>query len=491
METPFTPREEAIRKYLGDIASIGKNGTGGVTRLAFSPEERQVHTYARNLMNDRGYNIRTDAFGNLIASKDSDQQGRKVMLGTHLDSVIRGGNYDGVVGFVVAIEAVDAAEKERSLPYGIDIVIFRAEESTRFNRGCLGSSAAFGFLSRDDAQKLEDNEHQTLEDAINNSGGDSSKLGNAWLTTNEYMYYFETHIEQATVLETEGISVGIVTSIRAAERMCLHGPYSLQTAAKIVLDVEKIGEKYAKTGDLVATVGKISSKDGNNKLIAGADSINTIPGTVTFTINCLADITKKDITKKYDTIATRRGVTYKYISNSQNFATVSVSGAAGHSGGTPMGKVYRKDALTAASEMILAIPSDLIPASKNIILYVDVRSNDVAYRSRAMGEIIEKAKQYPPLISHLIENSQPIKRLDEKLRTYLRDSAKELGICTIDLPSGAAHDAMKAALYGIPTAMLFVPSRKGLSHCPDEYTPTNHIADAIKVLAHTLCNLRG
>ncbi|MFH1324516.1 MAG: M20/M25/M40 family metallo-hydrolase [Nanoarchaeota archaeon] len=483
----LTIPEESIQSHLDAISNIGRDSRGGWTRLAFSPEEQEVHDYAKKILEQEKYSIRTDAFGNLIASKKGTNPNKKrVMLGTHLDTVSNGGNYDGVVGFVTAVESVKLAEAEKGqLDYGIDIVIFRAEESTQFKRACLGSNAAFGFLSQDDIKRLVNNGGVSLEKAVQDNGGDSTKIGSVLLNPDDYRGYFETHIEQASVLETNDSPIGIVTSIRAPERRWFAVMYSVKDAAKIVLDIEKIAEEYADKGDLVATVGKLTSKATYNSLVTGADSINTIPGKITFKLTGWSD----NINDSYSKIAERRGVKYS-IQRDRNSYVVEVEGVANHSGGTPMGKKYRKDALAAASEMILATPDSIVPDSDNIPLYVDVRSNDEAYRDAVMQDIIKKVGKYCIAISDPTEKSKPIKSLNESLQLALEQSAEQLSIKTMYLPSGAAHDAMKAAQAGIPTAMLFVPSKNGLSHNPAEFTENKYIVDATRVLAYSLMNLK-
>lgn len=447
-----------------------------------------MHDYAKTVFKEEDYKIRTDEFGNLIASKEGTNPAKKrVMFGTHLDSVIQAGNYDGIVGFITAVEAVKAAESVKGkLDYGIDVVVFRAEESTSFKRACLGSSAAFGLLGQNEIKSLVNEDGLSLEEAINNNGGDSAKIGSPLLNTDDYGAYLETHIEQASVLETDNVPIGIVTSIRAPERRWLAVMYSVRDAAKIVLDVERIGEEYAGKGDLVATVGKLTSNDAYNPLITGADSINVIPGNISFKLRGWGD----DVKSTYARIAARRGVSYTITPNGDSSYAVEVNGVTGHSGGTPMGKRYRKDALAAASEMILFTPNDLIPDSDNISIYVDVRSNNEAYRTQAMDEIMRTTSKYCLVISKPTEKSQPITSLDKSLQLRLEESAKQLSINTEYLPSGAGHDAMKAAQAGISTAMLFVPSREGLSHNPNEFTENKYIAKAVDVLATTLIGLQ-
>ena len=105
-----------------------------------------------------------------------------------------------------------------------------------------------------------------------------------------------------------------------------------------------------------------------------------------------------------------------------------------------------------------------------------------------MREIEGEARRLGALFQVQTQKSKPIRSLDKNLQSVLEQSAKKLGIPIIYLPSGPAHDAMNAAQAGIPTAMLFVQSKGGISHNPKEYTPTNYIANAAQILADCLAN---
>ena len=160
-----------------------------------------------------------------------------------------------------------------------------------------------------------------------------------------------------------------------------------------------------------------------------------------------------------------------------------------------MGLKYRKDALTAASEMIRDTPNEAVSEHSEITFYTDIRSNDVNIRNQVQTDA---SKQFYDIgakygidveISDPTEQSQP-QQLDKTLGNALADSANDLNIDFMYLPSGAGHDAMKASQAGIPTAMLFVPSKDGLSHNPNEFTDNKYIARATEVMANTLINLQ-
>lgn len=501
LQNEICVEEKRVNRHLDTIGNIGKNPKGGWTRLAFSPEEQTVHDYARGVFEKEGYNIRTDAFGNLVASKEGKDTSRKrVMLGTHLDTVINGGNYDGVVGFITAVEAVKAAELVRGqLEYGIDVVVFRAEESTRFKKACLGSSAAFGFLENDELKRrrYKDNgNYKTLEEAIIDNGGCPEKIGTGkmLIDATKYSAYIETHIEQSTVLEQEGIPIGIVTSIRAPERRKIEvkGNKSIKAAAEIIESVNLIATNYTDQDkndckewmDIVATVGEVQG------YFQGPDKINAVPGFVTFKINQFND----NLRENYNAFAFKHNVEYS-IEKDGNGYEITINGRTDHSGGTPMGRNYRKDSLAAAADMILCTPDDFIPQEKEISLYVDIRSNNLTDRNAVNSMLFDNnlpiiREKYGVVINAFepTESSLP-QKLDTRLSAKMESSASELGLKYKKMPSGAGHDAMKAAQVGIPTIMLFVPSKDGISHSPKEFTDNKYIIDGTNVLTNCLMNL--
>ena len=492
LESRLSKLEKSIQSHLDAIGNIGRDPNRGWTRLAFSPEEQEAHDYAKKIFERGGYIIRIDAFGNLIASKEGkDPTKKRVMLGTHLDTIIRGGNYDGVVGFITAVESVKLAEaKKRQLDYGIDVVIFRAEESTRFKRACLGSSAAVGFLPYEDTQNLvygDEPNLTSLEQVIKENGGDPSKIGTPLIDASKYFAYLETHIEQADVLTKKGMNIGIVTSIRAPERrkITVNGANSIKAVAEMVLSVEDIATKYTQQGkDIVGTVGKLTGYFNGH-----LGNINTIPGNVQFELSTWDD----NLRGIYDKITKERGVSYRAIENDKRYS-IEVYGEINHSGGTPMGFKFRKDALTAACEMILKTDNRALPSQEEITFYTDLRSNDITTRDLIQQEVGSAFDAYATkydvkVNAYVTEQSEPIKSLDTNLQKRLEESAKQLGLFYMYLPSGAGHDAMKAAQAGVSTIMLFVPSRNG-SHNPNEFTDNKYIAYATMVSANFLMNLK-
>jgi hydantoinase/carbamoylase family amidase len=488
---------EAVKGHLTEIGKIGFNGDGrGWTRLAFSIEEDRVHEYAESCMRNYGMQTHRDAFGNLYGriNKSNDAI---LMIGTHLDTVIHGGNYDGVVGFIVGIEAVHLAELQGSLRFPVELAVFRAEESTRFNKSCLGSQAAFGRLAAGEMNKLHyktsSGAEKSLNEVLRERKLDVSEFGRQLVDPTNYFAYFETHIEQARVLD--GLhALGVVTSIRAPERRMFAvrriagddtGAHVVKAVARMVTAVEWTAELYDSVGhDIVATVGKVQG------YFEGAIAVNTIPGSVAFQLLSLSHIDEEKIT----TIATRRQVKVRLV-RSSNGVRIEVIGESDHSGGTPMGRFSRCDALVAACEMVLAIQDGQFPLVNELNFYLDLRSRSKETRNCVYNditrtlELIANGFDVKLEVGDPTESGEPVNALDSDLQQWIRHVASAYGYKTVDLPSGAGHDAMIAAQAGIPTAMMFVPSRNGLSHNPNEFTEVEYICEAVEVQAGVLRSL--
>ena len=485
----FKPTEKLlndIEELLAQIGSVGANEHEmGWTRLAFSQEENDVHKVAAEILTARGYSVRVDGFGNLFGRKGPDE-GLPFMIGTHLDTVINGGNFDGVVGFVVAVLAIDGLEALGKLKCPVEVCVFRAEESTRFKKACLGSRVAFGNFSPQQFNELTYDDgggETTLAEAVRNCGFQPAILSEC-LGKNTHCGYAEVHIEQARVLESlDGI--GIVTSIRAPERrrVTVKGKRSVKAVCSMVLTIEWICRRHAYSGlDAVGTVGKV------NGFFNHADKINAVPGLVTFHLEEL----KTNRHRIIEAIARAHDVKLKY-DDAGHGALLRVEGVTDHSGGTPMGKGFRRDALVAACEIILALDDESVRENEDIDFFVDLRSNNLDTRIRISAEIVNElhriAIEYGVELSHeIIEETEPVSEaeLDDNLKELIKAAGSNLGIDTVELPSGAGHDAMFAAKSGIPTAMIFVKSKDGLSHNPKEFTETSEIARSVVVLRDTL-----
>ena len=272
-----------VSATLDGIGRFGK-GERGFSRLVFGDAESAAVDYAAGLMQDAGFRVRTDAFGNAIGRLEGrDPTAPVVATGSHLDTVPEGGNFDGVVGVVAGLGAVLRLKQSGGLRHPLEVIVFRGEESSRFSVGTLGSKAMAGVPV--DWSKLQDQGGTTLPQALASRGLDAGRIREAARRPGEIKAFVEAHIEQGPTLEDAGIPIGIVDAIAAPIRlkivvkgMASHSGTTpmgkrrdaLVTASQIVLAVQ---EEAAKRADrrIVGTVGVM-------KVLPGA--INVVPGRV-------------------------------------------------------------------------------------------------------------------------------------------------------------------------------------------------------------------
>ena len=252
---------------------------GQTTRTFLSPATHAAHALVGGWMRAAGLRVWTDAIGNLRGVSGGDDAPRLV-IGSHLDTVIDAGAFDGPLGVVLAIELAAAIGAESALPYALEVIGFSEEEGVRFAKPFLGSLAVIGEL--DDAQlQLADKDGISVARAVHEFGVDKERFEYATLASSTFGY-LEFHIEQGPVLEAEGESLAVVDAVAGQTRMqvSFHGHANhagttpmgslrrdaLATAAEWIGEVER----YANESEaLVATVGRIEVPGGVANVIAG------------------------------------------------------------------------------------------------------------------------------------------------------------------------------------------------------------------------------
>lgn len=284
--------KQALARDLYSLAPVGALPKGGVTRLAFSPEEAELHQRVSHWLTDLGAKVKKDAIGNLIARwPGQDNSLPAVACGSHLDSVPQGGNYDGVAGVLAAVAAIRAIRDHGLLTrHPLEVIVFVSEESSRFKMATLGSSIMAGLDNGDHWLDLTDSKGVSLREAATKNGAQLTKLDFARRRPQEFKAFLELHIEQGRVLEESENKIGVVTAIAAPTRwqVTLEGradhsgatPMALRrdalaAAAELVLAVERRGWEESPYQS-VATVGVLDLEPG---------AMNVIPGTVTIGID--------------------------------------------------------------------------------------------------------------------------------------------------------------------------------------------------------------
>jgi N-carbamoyl-L-amino-acid hydrolase len=273
-----------INRQLLELAEFGKNSYGGVSRVAYSDFDRQGRAWAMNVMREARLAVSIDAAGNIFGRRPGRLATLKpLVFGSHIDSVPDGGNYDGDVGSLSAIEvARTLAANNLVTRHPLEVVIFQNEEG-----GTVGSRALVGELTADDLL-IKTHSGKTIGDGITFLGGDPSKLASVKRTAGDVSAYVELHIEQGGNLDRENIDIGVVEGIVGigqwevtAEGVANHAGTtamsdrrdSLLATARYIDMVNRV--ITSTPGRQVGTVGRVQAFPG---------APNVIPGKAIFTL---------------------------------------------------------------------------------------------------------------------------------------------------------------------------------------------------------------
>lgn len=314
-------QKERLQKDFDAMAQLTGLGEG-VNRLAFTDADWEGRQYIIDCMIDAGLDVEIDGFGNVIGYKvGTNPDLPVVMVGSHTDSVPNGGNYDGVVGVLSAIEAVrsmidDGFEQEHT----IAVVDFMCEESSRFGAATLGSKAMRGKLTLNDLHRLVDTQGITLYDVLKGRNLNPDAI-ESMAYNRPVKAFIEIHIEQGKVLEYEQKQIGIVSGIAGPERfyVTIRGnadhsgatPMNLRHdalcgASKIILGIEEVTSMQEEP-PVVGTVGIA-------EVVPGA--MNVIPGAVKLgvDIRSISKVARDSVVflikELIDVIAEKRGLSY-------------------------------------------------------------------------------------------------------------------------------------------------------------------------------------
>jgi len=404
------------RRLMRDLNAIGRIGIGdhgSVTRLVFSIKELRSRQVLIHLMRQAGLKIHVDAIGNIFGRLDgADPKAPALLAGSHLDTVIHGGKYDGPVGVIGALEAVRTIRENKiTLRAPLEVVCFIGEESSRFGFSTLGSSLVAGEVHPKDLTNAVDAQGTKLADVLSSLGISPRNLSRLARDPKSMKAYLELHIEQGPILEAKAKRIGLVTSIAAPSRFKIvftgqadHSGTTpmemrkdaLVAAAQLIEYVEKISRKFSsmEKGRVVGTVGAMKIEPG---------VINAVPG---------------------------------------------------------------------RAELSIDIRSTSAQAKDKVARRVKQRGAAIA---RNRGIAIEVLN---------IRAEEPVP-LDKRLLRITRQLCDEKAIDYEIMPSGAGHDAMQMAKI-TPAGMIFIPSRRGISHNPLEWTDPDDIALGAQLLMETM-----
>lgn len=323
---------DRVNGWLAELARFGANPEGGVSRVGFSDFDVEARAWLRPVMEASGLAVHTDPAGNLIGVlPGADPSLRPLLFGSHIDSVLKGGNYDGNVGSLGAVEVVRTLrERGYRNRHPLWVTVWADEESgLTGSRGFLGLIGP-GELSRPYRYGL------SLGDCIRKVGGDPDRMAGYRFGPGSVAGYLELHIEQGGTLEKEGLAIGVVEGIvgivgatvtirgmanHAGTTAMADRRNALLAASELVLAVDRIVK--SRPGRQVGTVGRLTVQPGAS---------NVIPGEVTLSIELRdLDMARLDdlwaeVRAEGDRIMSRQGTTWSLEPRPTNAAALSDSG---------------------------------------------------------------------------------------------------------------------------------------------------------------------
>ncbi len=400
---------ESAAALLEWLAAYGRSDSGGVTRLLYSPAWQAAQHALKDKMIEKGFEAYLDTVGNLFGRiKGTDSSDYCILTGSHIDTVIDGGKYDGSYGIAASMLAVERLVHRYGRPKKtIEIVSFCEEEGSRFPITFWGSRNVMDQYTLEDVKKLSDKDGISFIEAMKSAGFDKNVYSPPVRTDIER--FIEVHIEQGIVLEQNQHTLGIVSHIVGQKRFMItitgesnHAgttpmPYR-KDALALASDFIHYLTNYATSedGGIVATVGKLTVQP---------NVANVISGQVEFSL----DVRHHD-----------------------------------------------KQVLQSFCE--------------NIFTYL----NEIA------GE------QFGIKISEWM-NVDPVPMCPHTAK-MIEEIAKEQNVSYQYLVSGAGHDSQVLGTK-IPSSLLFVPSKNGISHSPYEFTSEEDLESGIRILQELLYRL--
>jgi N-carbamoyl-L-amino-acid hydrolase len=283
--------QEQLQIEFERLAGYSSEPPPVVTRVVYSAADQGARAYLGGLFEKSGLQVREDAIGNTFARwVGSEPELPAIGTGSHVDAIPNAGKYDGTVGVLGGLEAIRALQRAGFQPRrSIELLLFTAEEPTRFGIGCPGSRMLSGALSVEAASKLRDSEGASL-DELRSAAGFTGPLDDVALARGFYRRFVELHIEQGPLLEREGLSIGIVESIAApaALNISIEGEGghagtvlmadrkdAFSAAAEVALAIESLTRQIG-GADTVATIGRCEVFPG---------AVNSIPSRVKLTLD--------------------------------------------------------------------------------------------------------------------------------------------------------------------------------------------------------------
>ncbi len=409
----YTCSLERMKDKIKTFSAFGDAGHGGITRYSLSEAAIMARNEFKKRMEKIGAKIETDDLGDMYATLEgSDPDAKRIVMGSHVDSVKNGGNYDGILGVMSAMEVLETvAEKKIPHKHPLTAMIWTNEEGSLYPPAMMCSGivcndylpkdigAKFRFEDMMNSKSILD-QTKTFGEALDKSGFKGDKKYR--LSPDRYQYMFETHIEQGPILEDAGCDIGVVD--------CVLGMFNYR---------------------------------------------------------------------------------------------VKFYGQTVHAGTFPMPK--RRDAFYAAAQALCYMHDeidklgikDLVYTTGEVVCHpcvhtcvpdyfdfsVDARHEDPDLLAKVLEVVMSLAdRQWAGCRCEVVKAwNRDTVYWDKKLVGYVEESATEAGVSHMRIHSGAGHDAQFAS-YMLPTTMIFVQSKDGLSHCEPEYSSPEHCTEGATVM---------
>ncbi len=270
--------QERLYRHIQELGMIGKTAEGGVTRFPYTDEDEQAKEYLIRIMEEAGLSVTVDAVGNIIG-KVKGKTKQKLLCGSHVDTVRNGGNFDGCLGVLGAIEAVHCMREQHVIPgCAIEVIAFKNEEGNRFSSIMTGSRAICGDLQKADLEAC-DQDDIPLQKAAEKLGYPICEYASCAYDFHDVKGYLELHIEQGSILDDKQLPVGIVKGIAGLRRytICIYGKSGHSGAIPMADRVDPVtafgaissfaDRMIRKYPDAVATIGEIYTYPGSCNVI--------------------------------------------------------------------------------------------------------------------------------------------------------------------------------------------------------------------------------
>lgn len=409
----YTCSLERMKDKIKTFSAFGDAGHGGITRYSLSEAAIMARNEFKKRMEKIGAKIETDDLGDMYATLEgSDPGAKRIVMGSHVDSVKNGGNYDGILGVMSAMEVLETvAEKKIPHKHPLTAMIWTNEEGSLYPPAMMCSGivcndylpedigAKFRFEDMMNSKSILD-PTKTFGEALDKSGFKGDKKYR--LSPDKYQYMFETHIEQGPILEDAGCDIGVVDCVLGMfnYRVKFYG----QTVHAGTFPMPKRRDAFYAAAQALCYMHDEIDKLGIKDLVYTTGEVVCHPCVHT----CVPDYFDFSVDARHED----------------------------------------PDSLAKVLEVVMSLADRQWAGCRCEV--VKAWNRDTVYWNK-------------------------------KLVGYVEESATEAGVSHMRIHSGAGHDAQFAS-YMLPTTMIFVQSKDGLSHCEPEYSSPEHCTEGATVM---------